>query len=202
MKYNQLKDILEKLESKYRDTKFHKDNYMRQYFVLDTNAKENDKDLPIVIVVGANYWQYGGEEYKEFCLNGVEEPKKDATNTRIKNFLNNHINNSFNTDPIGDFHLIFTNLSPYIAKEGWDEIDKKEKEILLAEAENLGHINELAKELADKKENLIWIGHTKSIFEQLEKKLTSICEIKEKFYLCNNLSRCNNPNFQEVKKND
>lgn len=149
-----------------------------QFFAINLASNEltlQDKDKKIgtiVVTIGVNYGQN--------CTgNEAQIVKQDNAIKNMRNNLNRIV--GFNK-----FHLVMTNLSPWITKGKWSEIEKRTDEKLrwkfLTQANRLRYVDGLKKF-----RKIIWIGHTKSIWPELQNFME--CELGlENFYLTYNLS--------------
>ena len=139
--------------------------------------QNEDKEVEkVIITVGVNYGQDDGEN-ENIIVCG---------DTSIKNMRHN-LNKVLG---FKDFHLIMTNLSPWITKEKWSEIEKMisfhKKIDFLNQAKNLGYIARLRDAIGS---NVTWVGHTKDIWSELYFFMKNELGLKN-FYLMHNLSYC------------
>ena len=137
--------------------------------------QNKDKEVEkVIITVGVNYGQDDGEN-ENIIVCG---------DTSIKNMRHN-LNKVLG---FKDFHLIMTNLSPWITKEKWSEIEKMisfhKKIDFLNQAKNLGYIARLRDAIGS---NVTWVGHTKDIWPELYFFMKNELGLKN-FYLVHNLS--------------
>lgn len=152
-----------------------------RFFAIDlADAKSKiKKEDPIVVTIGVNYGQNDSEN-KKICIN------RDS----IIKIMRNNLDEFLNLQK-GSFHLIMTNLSPWITNISWAELKQKElfksrKDDFLNQALELGYIHELKKLLKDFK-SVTWVGHTKSIWPELENFMHTELKLKN-FYLTFNLA--------------
>lgn len=159
-----------------------------QFQVFAVNLAEGtpriQKGDTVVVTIGVNYTQNAAEDDlivdTDMAIAQMRDNLKKLPELKNKSF-----------------HLIMTNLSPWITKEKWGEIkDKISADVrkdFLNQADKLGYIHELKKILVGL--NTVWIGHTKSIWDELIKLMQGdlTCPI---FYLAPNLSYPQeNPDF-------
>lgn len=169
MKYEELEEKLLLLEKTSRDD-FKLDAKLgvgAQFFVLDNTTK--DKDLPVVVLFGVNYWQCLAAKWKPevedstFLYKGVSPQNEDSTLVKIRNRLSQDWPN--NPVPKNEFHMVFANLSPIITFKSWGEMSGKEQRGLLEDG--LKHESLIKLKDVLQGDEVIWIGHTKSVYKEL-----------------------------------
>ena len=173
---------LENLEKKYREktffekpffeeiTCFHeKGIYQKQFFVLD---KAEEKTDTIVILIGVNYTQKQKAEesiypQKEQIIEQGINSGFSFSNSRAKLKSQSAKQQKLNLlrKP---FDVLYTNLSPWITNSPWRMLsDKKDRKYFLNEAARMGYIADLLPLLQKHFKNIIWIGHTLDIEDEL-----------------------------------
>ncbi len=132
--------------------------YQRQFFALD-KEKSDQKVSTVIVLIGVNYTQNDTAE------KSVEVD--DSQTRQARKRLQSELIELSELAPGEAFHVIYTNLSPWITQKRWRELtDAKGRQKFLNQATELGYIDQLD-DLLKKFDKVIWIGHTKDIQEEL-----------------------------------
>ena len=196
-------DELNKLEENYRykwKTEAQASKYcykndnnvpQMQFFALDKFDEnmeiDNTKDL-LIVCVGVNYGQnYDAEK------SALVSSKHDHTLSRIRNRLPKLLNLKSNT-----FHILYTNLIPFITDRYWTKYDQNEQDdILEKEFYNnkdkvpLNYIKKLS-EMLKNFSHVKWVFHgsknSSKLSDALEK-CYKMLELKNDAFIYDNLSQ-------------
>jgi hypothetical protein len=153
MKYSKLKDLLETLEEKVSSPEINerprgvRKNKLSpvQAFALHMQGKQTvdeDRDLPVVIAIGANYAQ---DKVSVPHPNVEENLSKEKTNflkgvavcsankaSKIKWGLRNTASPKISMPE--DFHFVMTNFSLWITEKDWQKLPENQRANLLSKA--------------------------------------------------------------------
>jgi hypothetical protein len=192
MQYADLIEQLQKLEQHWRGgspptpspTRYPSHSLIRptdniQYFAC--SEVTTGKDLPVVVTVGINYTQGKRtipgimvadkvpREFEELC---IESFNANSATWKLCCLASATMNSPILQKPgasISDFHLVMTNLSPWITNDSWaSDIDPAPAADLLVSPpyclgtaslppNPFGHLDDFYKKLGD--QVTLWIGH-------------------------------------------
>lgn len=202
MKYDELREKLNKLENKWRgrlrdeDREIYKSLAVcHQFFVLD-GATSGKNAETIVVLVGINYTQVKEWKAKSYYKTAEAEHDEDGKIDQQNDTIRTYLCAPWDENPLSgcakyDFHLVFTNLSPFITTKNWGNLNQSERDCLLENKMYEAYLSDLKNQLSG---DVVWIGHTESIRKELKDVFAKLGV--KKFYLCNNLGwAAKNPNF-------
>ena len=145
-----------------------------QFFVIDDSTR--DMVLPVVVLVGANYTQRVSSSAPLlpcsstttlFTRPFVEEHDTTGLFRGFRTKLQNLKHANHPVAPGTDFHLVFTNLVPWITNDPWGILTPLDKQLLLmntlAVPAPIVYITALACAVGD----AIWVGHTADLRDTL-----------------------------------
>lgn len=243
--YNNLAVLLQGLESRFGGNRvaippaplaplvatatsgWHHENI--QFFVLDDSTAMQDEELPVVVLVGANYTQQDetpGPKLPTVATAIALKPSPPGTTTAFPSrspavshghlFVEDHDPRIFRgirtklknpkhanspAKHLSDFHLVFTNLVPWVTIDAWGDILKSNRDLLVAEAKlpsasaPITYVGALAGALGGSV--AVWVGHTASLKPEFVALLgTSGLSLYPR-YSSWNLSRCA-PHFMPI----